>query len=169
MIAEPLRSLVVPIDSLNLDPANARLHPERNLDAIKGSLSRFGQRKPIIVRANGRIVMAGNGLLTAAKALGWTEIAAVVLDDDAITATAFAIADNRTADLANWDAEVLIKTMESLSTDIPSIDLGFLESELDAIKATIGNGFEPVPAEDQSELDSKDPIVCPECGHEFTN
>lgn len=168
MIAEPLRSLVVPINTLNLDPANARLHPERNLDAIKGSLSRFGQRKPIIVRANGRIVMAGNGLLTAAKALGWTEIAAVILDDDAITATAYAIADNRTAELANWDAEVLIQTMEALSSEIPSIDLGFLESELDAIKATIGEGFSPVPAEEQSELDAKDPIRCPECGHEFT-
>lgn len=41
---------VVDCSSLVLDPANARKHPDRNLESIKGSLSQFGQRKPLIVR-----------------------------------------------------------------------------------------------------------------------
>jgi hypothetical protein len=106
-IAEPLRALSVPIDSLNLDPANARMHGEKNMAAIKASLAQFGQRKPIVVQRKGMVVRAGNGTVQAAKALGWTEIAAVVIDDDNATAAQFAIADNRTAELAEWDDDIL--------------------------------------------------------------
>jgi len=58
---------------LSLDPANVRKHDRRNLDAIKASLRKFGQQKPIVVDTKG-IVLAGNGTLTAAKELGWSEI-----------------------------------------------------------------------------------------------
>ena len=63
----------VAIDTLTLDPANARKHDEKNLSAIKGSLARFGQQKPIVVDHNG-VVIAGNGTLEAAMALGWGSI-----------------------------------------------------------------------------------------------
>ena len=102
-IVEPLRALAVGVEELHEDPANARVHPDRNLDAVKASLARFGQRKPIVVRAQGMIVEAGNGTLRAAKALGWTHVAVVVVDDDGVTAAGYAIADNRTAELADWD------------------------------------------------------------------
>lgn len=116
-IAEPLRALAVPIDTLTLDPANARTHDERNLSAIKGSLSRFGQRLPIVVQKQGLIVRAGNGRVMAARALGWTHIAAVVVDESEVEATAFAIADNRSAELAEWDDESLAKLLQSLPED----------------------------------------------------
>ena len=63
----------VPLDSLHLDPANARRHDERNFEAIKGSLARFRQQKPLVVDRNG-MIRAGNGTYLAAKALGWKEI-----------------------------------------------------------------------------------------------
>ena len=64
----------VPLDSVHLDAANARRHDERNVDAIKGSLARFGQQKPLVVdQAN--VIRAGNGTYEAAKALGWQTIA----------------------------------------------------------------------------------------------
>jgi hypothetical protein len=62
-IALPLRGLAVPIDALNLDPANARTHDEKNLATIMGSLARFGQRLPLVVQKQGMIVRAGNGRL----------------------------------------------------------------------------------------------------------
>lgn len=102
-----LEPLAVRIDSLTPDPHNARLHGDRNLRAIRASLERFGQRKPIVVRKEGRTVVAGNGLLAAAKSLGWTEVAALILDDDELTAKAYAVADNRTAELSEWDVDVL--------------------------------------------------------------
>ena len=89
------------------DPNNARKHDEKNLAAIKGSLTQFGQRKPIVIQ--GSTVIAGNGTLEAAKQLGWDEIQVVRVPEDwtADQAKAFALADNRTAELATWNEQVL--------------------------------------------------------------
>lgn len=106
-IAEPIRHLAIPITSVVLDPSNARKHGDRNIEAIKASLAKFGQRAPIVVQRDGMVVRSGNGRLLAAKALGWAEIAATIIDEDNATAAQFAIADNRTAELAEWDEESL--------------------------------------------------------------
>ena len=47
-LGQPLAIRRVPLSSLCLDPANARSHPEHNLEAIKGSLARFGQAEPLV-------------------------------------------------------------------------------------------------------------------------
>ena len=95
------------ISDLVSDPNNARKHDEKNLEAIKGSLTQFGQRKPIVIQ--GSTVIAGNGTMEAAKQLGWETIEVVRVPDDwsADQAKAFALADNRTAELAAWDEQVL--------------------------------------------------------------
>src|SRR5689334_9508077 len=108
-IAAPLRALALPLDSLTLDPANARTHDEKNLAAIKGSLKRFGQRLPLVVQRQGMIVRAGNGRVMAGRSMGWSHMACVVVDESEVEATAFAIADNRSAELAEWDDEALAK------------------------------------------------------------
>jgi ParB-like chromosome segregation protein Spo0J len=116
-IAESLRSLAVPIDSIDMDPANARKHPTENIEAIRASLRVYGQRKPIVVNRRTRTVEAGNGTLAAGRMLGWKYIAAVFVDDDSMTAAEFAIADNRTAELAEWDQAALEATLRSLVVD----------------------------------------------------
>jgi DNA modification methylase len=123
----------VDINSLTLDPANARKHPDKNLEAIKGSLNKFGQRKPIVVRDN--VVIAGNGTLAAAKSLGWETIDIVRADDLSPTeATGFALADNKTSELAEWDDEILNKTLDSLLNEGFEVeDIGF---DLDDIPGT---------------------------------
>lgn len=140
-IAEPLRHLAVPIETLSLDPANARLHDERNLDAIKGSLARWGQRLPVVVQRHGKVVRAGNGRVLAARQLGWTHLAALIVDEPDVEATAFAIADNRTSDLAEWDDSALARLLQSLPQDLldttgfSTDDLNELLSELDPTSA----------------------------------
>jgi ParB family chromosome partitioning protein len=104
------------INDLHPDPANARKHDDKNLKAIKGSLAKFGQQKPIVVSAS-RVVIAGNGTLEAAKALGWTEIDVVETDLSGAEAIAFALADNRTAELAAWDDDILGKALHALRED----------------------------------------------------
>ncbi len=102
--------------SLKPDPKNARKHSPRNLDAIKKSLERFGQQRPIVVDAKG-VVIAGNGTLEAAKALGWEEIEVVRSTLKGSSATAYAIADNRTAELAEWDDDILAETLKALKVE----------------------------------------------------
>lgn len=103
----------IPIEKLILDPCNVRKHNEKNLHAIKGSLARFGQTKPIVVN-NENIVIAGNGTLEAARALGWSEINIVRTTLAGAEATAYAIADNRTSELASWDMDSLRLQLEGL-------------------------------------------------------
>jgi hypothetical protein len=156
-IAEALRPLAVPIEDLVLDPANARLHDDRNLDAISNSLRRFGQRLPVVVQREGMIVRAGNGRVVAAKEkLGWSHIAAVIVDESEVEATAFAIADNRSAELASWDDEVLARTLQSLPDDaLP--DVGFSSNEIEKILAELGDPTlpppPPPPEEPETEFD----------------
>jgi hypothetical protein len=132
MIVDDLKSLAVPIDSLVLDPSNARKHSERNIEAISNSLRLFGQRRAIVVQRNGMIVRAGNGTLQAARKLGWTEIAAVVVDDDNTTAAQYAIADNRTAELAEWDTDALSSLLDQWEEDVQR-QIGFDEGDLEAL------------------------------------
>jgi site-specific DNA-methyltransferase (adenine-specific) len=103
---------------LTPDPQNARQHDDKNLKAIMGSLKEFGQRKPIVITEAGLIV-AGNGTVEAAKRLGWTQIDVVKVPDDwtADKIKAFAIADNRTAELANWNQEVLTSQLLELEAE----------------------------------------------------
>jgi len=77
------------------------------VDAVANSLATFGQRKPIIARTVDGVVIAGNHTLQAARQLGWTEIAVVWVEDDDITAKAYALADNRTAELGTYDDQLL--------------------------------------------------------------
>jgi ParB-like chromosome segregation protein Spo0J len=132
MISGPLRFLAVPIDSVHPDPANARLHGEKNLATLKASLAQFGQRKPIVVQKDGMIVRAGSGTLRAAQALGWTEIAAVIVDDDNATASQYAIADNRTAELAEWDDEALASLLQGMDEQSRQA-VGFDQDDLEAL------------------------------------
>ena len=104
------------VSALSLDPSNVRKHSRKNLDAIKASLRKFGQQKPIVVDAKG-IVLAGNGTLSAAQELGWTKIEITRTELIGSAATAFAIADNRSAQLAEWDEDALAKVLESLKVE----------------------------------------------------
>ena len=126
----------VKIDSLTFDPANVRKHDEKNLAAIKASLNRFGQQKPIVVDANG-VVRAGNGTLAAAKALGWKEIRIVRSSLAGSEATAYAIADNRTAELAEWDDDALAQTLAALQIEDEELAVatGFDMKEIEALTA----------------------------------
>jgi len=132
-ISEPLRKLAVPIGTLRPDPRNARRHPERNLAAIAESLKTFGQQAPIVyvVRDGKRTVVKGSGLLAAARTLGWKTVAAVESGLSGPAVTAFAIADNRTSDLSEFDAELLaaqLQELEEAEYDIAST--GFSDAEL---------------------------------------
>ncbi len=117
----------IDIEKLSEDPNNARVHSEANLRAIKGSLAKFGQQKPIVVDKK-NVVIAGNGTLRAAIQLGWEDIQVVRTELEGYEAMAFALADNKTAELAEWDIETLKKSLEELKlNEFETVDLGFMD------------------------------------------
>lgn len=81
-----LAPFLVPIADLMLDPTNARGHDSdpRNLEVIRASLARFGQQR-MPLTASG-VVRCGNATIQAARALGWTHLAAIESDLVAETA-----------------------------------------------------------------------------------
>lgn len=129
-ILPELRHMAVRVEDLMLDPVNARKHGIENLAAIRGSLTQFGQRMPIVVQKQGMIVRAGNGRVMVARELGWSHIAAVVVDESNVDAVMFALTDNRTADLAEWDEGILGQLLRGMETS--NDDLAQMFADLQA-------------------------------------
>jgi ParB-like chromosome segregation protein Spo0J len=171
-IAEDLRPLAVDIDSVHLDPANLRLHDAENVAAIKGSLARFGQRKPIVVNREGSVIEAGNGTWKAAKALDWPKIAAVFVEDDPTTATGYSIADNRAAELARWDyAPLSLVLSEWLKQDEGLLTgTGWTVEDVNGLVAETAGPEEFAEYDEdleESEAERQAWVTCPECGARF--
>jgi DNA modification methylase len=125
------------------------------------SLRRFGQQKPIVIDRN-NIVRAGNGTLEAAKRLGWEKIDCVRTELNGADATAYAIADNRTAELAEWDDEVLAATLNGLALEEGLLEAaGYDEEELAAMLAEIDDAAVGEVTEDEVPEPPSDPITKP--------
>lgn len=164
-ITDGLLHLAVDASKLRLDPKNAKLHPEASINAIKQSLSEFGQTKPIVVRRDTMTVVAGNGTLEAARVLGWTKIAANMVDMDDVAAASYGLADNRVAEFSEWDAATVL-ALETLISDAGGTMIGWTDEDLDklrkAIPAPPSGGFPEV--DETLETDH----VCPKCGYRFS-
>lgn len=129
----------VSIDTLIPDPKNARKRTARNLEMIESSLREVGTGRAISIDEE-NVIIAGNGTVQAAKNVGLTKVHIVDVDADTLVAVRrkgltpeqkkrMALQDNRSAELAEWDGDVL-KAMrdEGLGLD----DL-FTKKELDGI------------------------------------
>jgi len=116
------------IDRLRPDARNARKHGKKNLATIRASLEQFGQRRAAVVRSDGT-VLAGNGMLQAARSLGWSELHVTVVPDDWSDeqGRAYALADNRTGELAEWDVAVLDEHLVEL--EVAGLDIEALGFE----------------------------------------
>lgn len=113
---------VVPYDK------NPRLN-DQAVDAVASSIREFGFKVPIVVDSKG-VVVSGHTRLKAAKTLGLAEVPVIVADDlDDTKIKAFRLADNKVAELADWDESLLIKELEEL--DDLNYDMGQFDFELD--------------------------------------
>lgn len=162
----------VPINEISPDPANVRRHSDRNIEAVKASLRRFGQQKPIVIDRH-NVVRAGNGTLAAAKALGWTTITAVRSDLTGSEATAYAIADNRTGDPdvgSTFDNDALAKTLAALRAEDEFLLMatGYDADEYAALidQEQTSPPESVTPPDDFAEFDEgiETDYCCPKCG-----
>jgi len=147
-IHESLKGLAIDIDKVEADPRNANNHPERNIEAIMKSLEVYGQRKPIVIRRKTMTVTAGNGMFEAAQRLGWDQIAVLLVDESQEMATGFAIMDNQSARLSDWNMTALKDLLEELDSANWDMDAtGFTPEEIEDMMTAAP------PAEEQSDGD----------------
>lgn len=108
----------IPLAALHQDPRNARTHGDRNRSAVEASIAEFGALGAVVVERGTNRILAGNARTLAAMSAGIkegvlldydprTQIPVVEADLHGVEATRFALADNRTAELAAWDEDVL--------------------------------------------------------------
>lgn len=156
---------------LTPDRVNARRHNPRNVGMLVDSLQQVGAARSIVVDEEGTI-LAGNATVEAAGEAGIHKVRSIEADGNEIIAvvrrglsqeqkTKLALFDNRTAELADWDPEILA---ELVNTKI--LDGMFSDKELAEILSIVPD-FQPVGIEEQGRLDEKAKVKCPECGYEF--
>jgi DNA modification methylase len=122
-------------DRLRPYPGNARTHSRKQLKLIENSIKRFGFINPILVTDDFEVV-AGHGRLRAAKSLGMQLVPVVALSSlSEAEKKALRIADNRIAELSNWDRDILAIEYQGLE-DLQFDDIevtGFSLGEIDII------------------------------------
>ena len=103
--------------------ANNPRNNDKAVDAVAASIRDFGFKIPIVVDSDG-VIVAGHTRLKAAQKLGLESVPVIVADDlteDQVKA--FRLADNKTAELAEWDFETLEKELDEIKIDMS--DFGF--------------------------------------------
>ena len=132
------------INDFTLYKNNARKHAEKDVDAIKASIEKFGFNDAIAVWGDKNIVVEGHGRIQAAKELGITKIPYVRLDhltDE--ERKAYTIAHNRTAELSKWDNDILKEEIQDLiDFDFDfDFDLDYLEQDKENERVRTNNTY----------------------------
>lgn len=139
------------LDRLIPHARNSRTHSEAQVAQIAGSIAEFGFVNPVLVGDDG-VIVAGHGRVLAARKLGLADAPVIVLSHLAPTQRrALMIADNRIAENAGWDDEMLAAELSALrDEDVDLGLLGFDEDDLDRLLA-----------EDAGEADAADEVPEP--------
>jgi DNA modification methylase len=115
---------------------NARTHSGKQIDQIAASIRQFSFVNPVLIDGSGGIV-AGHGRVAAARKLGYDEVPVIELAHlSEAERRAYVIADNRLAELAGWDREILAIELQALSEIDLDFDLeitGFETAEIDLL------------------------------------
>ncbi len=135
-----LQAMAVRLEELETYPGNPR---RGDVEAIKNSLLRFGQYRPIVARKSGRSgqILAGNHTFLAAQELGWSHVAVtwvVVSDDEAVRIVAW---DNRSSELGSTDETERLELLR----DIPELaGTGYDKAWFDQVLAKLADADPPV-------------------------
>lgn len=101
------------IEELKAYEKNPR-HNEKAVDAVAASIKEFGWKVPVVIDKDG-VIAAGHTRVAAAKKLGIKTVPCIVADDlTEEQIRAFRLADNKTAELAEWDEDLLALELEAL-------------------------------------------------------
>jgi DNA modification methylase len=149
-----------PIEALRPYERNARTHSKKQIHQIAASIQEFGFNNPVIIDDLDTII-AGHGRVEAARLLGRTEVPTIRIDH--LTPNqirAYILADNKIAQNAGWDEEILKIELQHLTTVELPFDVeitGFPTAEIDLVidgqsKKSKENPADRLPEEGDNEL-----------------
>ena len=104
----------IPVARLTASKTNARTHSPKQVRQIAASIKRFGFTVPVLVNTQNEI-LAGHGRVEAAKQLGLAQVPVLRLNHlSTVEQRAYVLADNRLAELAGWDRDILAIELKGL-------------------------------------------------------
>ena len=165
MVIEQQRTLdieVLPIGSLKPYARNPRTHSDKQIHQIANSIRQFGFTNPVLIDSDLGVI-AGHGRIEAAKLLGIREVPTIRLDHmTEAQKRAYVIADNRLAENAGWDRELLaleLQYLSDLDLDFDATITGFETAEIDVLIQGIDLDGTSDRADEVSEIDDLVPPV----------
>lgn len=126
------------VDELIPYNKNARMHSDAQVAQIAASITEFGFTNPVLIDGEKGII-AGHGRLMAAKKLGLKKVPVVILDHlSEMQKKAYILADNKLAENASWNEEILASELADLKENDFDLDLiGFEDQELEKIFSSL--------------------------------
>lgn len=154
------------VDELIPFARNSRTHSPEQIAQVAAAMREWGWTVPMLVDEDGTI-LAGHCRIAAARMLGLNEVPVMVARGwSEAQKRAYVIADNKLAENAGWDPDALRLELLDLAESDYRLELtGFSAGDLSL--AMYDPDFQPVGEDEQSRLDEKKKVACPECGHEF--
>ncbi len=152
MVAFPVRVETRAIDDLRPYPGNARRHPRKQLQQLAMSMKQFGFTAPVLATDDDMIV-AGHGRVEAAKLAGMAEVPVIRLSHlTPEQARAYILADNRLAELGEWDGSQLAVELQGvIELGFDAEMIGFDTVDVDRILGSAVRG-DPAASVDQDDV-----------------
>lgn len=112
------------------------------VQAVAESIKQFGFKVPIVIDSE-NVIIAGHTRLKAARLLGLDRVPCIIADDlTPEQIKAYRLADNKTAELAEWDfsaLEIELAELSEMELDFDMSDFGFIDSEFDKNEGEVGD------------------------------
>ena len=149
---------------------NARTHSPSQVAGIAGSIREFGFNNPVLIDQDNGII-AGHGRVLAAQQLGLETVPCLRLGH--LTKTqrkAYILADNRLAELSQWDTEMLALEIADLRLDDVDLELlGFDDDGLKDLLGQVATDTDTSPDEfKEMDEDIDTDHECPKCGYRWS-
>ncbi len=142
------------IDKLVAYEGNPRKHPEKQLTKLTASIREFGFAMPVLLDCDD-VIIAGHARVEAARRAGMREVPTLVADQwSKAQVRAYRLADNRLAELSEWNADLLAIELAAIIEfdETPLEILGWETAEIDLVLDTDAKEDAADPADDCPEL-----------------
>ena len=155
----PEKLETLPLTVLKPHDRNPRTHTKKQIRQIADSIKRFGFTNPVLVDGENRII-AGHGRVEAAQLIGMTTVPILRLEHmTEADRRAYVVADNRLAELAGWDNELLALELGAMLVLDPELDLALTGFDTAEIEALLNSLDEEASGEAPVEIDEKATLV----------